>query len=287
MRDPSQVTVAAAADCELGEGPVWDTQKRCVYWTDISAGKILCLDPLLTRFQTIYQGTPVGGFTLQQNGELLLFRVNDIAVLHLDGSASVLQTFPERGMTRFNDVIADPEGRVFAGTIGKTDESGGLYRFDPDGQVKHLFAGTGCSNGMGFSIDRKTFYWTCSTSRRIFQFDYDEASGAIGNRRLFYEASRSEGIPDGLAVDAEGCIWSARWGGAAVVRHAPNGEVLGSIQFPVKNVTSVCFGGENLDRLFVTSARNGDDRACDAGSLFQTRLPDRGLRGFKSRIGLV
>jgi sugar lactone lactonase YvrE len=286
MAAPLQITVAAAVDCELGECPVWDSQKGCIYWTDITTGRLFRLDPASTRFETIYQGTPVGGFTLQENGELLLFRVNDIAVLRLDGSVSVIQTFIEKGMDRFNDVVADPAGRIFAGTIGKSEDSGGLYRFHPNGQVEHLFAGTGCSNGMGFSIDRKTFYWTCSTSCRIFQFDYDEASGAIGNRRLFYEASPSEGIPDGLAVDAGGCILSARWGGAAVVRHAPNGQILEHIKLPVNNVTSVCFGGEDLARLFITSAKSEGRGPELAGALFLTRLPVRGSRTFRSRLGI-
>jgi D-xylonolactonase len=284
MDDTSQVTVAAAADCELGECPVWDPERQCVYWTDITIGKMFCLDLTSAGFKAIYRDVPVGGFTLQPNGDLLLFRVNDIALLRRDGAVSVVQEFADDGMARFNDVIADPEGRVFAGTIGKTDQSGGLYRFERKGGVKKLFAGTGCSNGMGFSSDRKIFYWTCSTSSRIFQFDYDQTSGDINNRRLFYEALPSEGIPDGLAVDTEGCVWSARWGGASVVRHAPSGQVLGSIQFPVRNVTSVCFGGENLDQLFVTSAKDGDDQTPAAGSVFQTRSPVRGLRGFRSRI---
>jgi D-xylonolactonase len=263
---------------------VWNLERRCVYWTDIIAGRLFRLDLASAKFKVIYHDIPVGGFTVQDNGDLLLFRVNDIALLRLDGSVSVLRPFADEGMARFNDVIADPTGRVFAGTIGNTDESGGLYRFERDGLVTKLLAGTGCSNGMGFSRDCKTFYWACSTTRRIFQFDYDQASGDICNRRLFYEASSGEGIPDGLAVDVKGCVWSARWGGAVVVRHAPNGQVLGSIQFTAKNVTSVCFGGEKLDQLFITSAKEGD-RASAAGSLFQTCLPVRGLRRFKSRIG--
>jgi D-xylono/L-arabinono-1,4-lactonase len=286
MDDSCQVTVAAAVHCQLGECPVWDTQKRCVYWTDITAGEIFRLDLASAMVETIYQDAPVGGFALQQNGELLLFRVNVVALLHPDGSITVAQTFVEKGMTRFNDVIADPEGRVFAGTIGKSEESGGLYRLDPNGQVKQLFAGTGCANGMGFSIDRKTFYWTCSTSRRIFQFDYDKASGELANRRLLFEAKPGDGIPDGLAVDAEGCIWSAHWAGSAVVRHAPNGKVLGRIRLPVQNVTSVCFGGEDLDQLFITSAQNDDSSLGPAGALFRTHQPVRGSRMFRSRLGM-
>jgi D-xylonolactonase len=232
----------------------------------------------------IYQGPTVGGFTLQRDGELLLFRVHDIAVLHRNETLSVQQTVADGGMERFNDVIADPEGRVFAGTIGKTDQCGGLYRLEPCGTLTKLFAGTGCSNGMGFSLDTSRFYWTCSTTRQIFQFDYDRSTGELRDRRLFYAASPGEGIPDGLAVDAEGYIWSARWGGGSIIRHAPDGSVITSIPFPVPNVSSLCFAGDNLDRIVVTSAKQAEVRS--SGFLFETKAPVRGLKEFRSGLGL-
>ncbi|HZM01537.1 MAG TPA: SMP-30/gluconolactonase/LRE family protein, partial [Candidatus Saccharimonadales bacterium] len=284
LMDPAPITIAAAAACELGENPVWDEQRQCVLWADISAGKILQWSISSGRYKSIYQGPPVGGFTLQENGDLLLFRVSDIALLRSDGHVSVLQPFTDEGATRFNDVIADPEGRVFAGTIGKTEESGGLYRVERDGSIRPLFSGTGCSNGMGFSPDCKTFYWTCSTTRQIFQFDYDQASGSLVNKRLFYRAEPGEGIPDGMAVDAEGCVWSARWGGACILRFSPAGQLRGRTDFPTPNITSLCFGGNDLDQLFVTSASTKQPPNPNAGALFQTRPPIPGRKVFKSRI---
>jgi D-xylonolactonase len=284
---PGQITVAAAVDCELGENPVWDDQQECLYWTDITGGKMFELKPDLGAARQIYRGPPVGGFTLQRNGDFLLFRVNDIARLHPDRSVSLLQPFSDNGSERFNDVISDPNGRVFAGTIGKTEESGGLFRLDCDGTLHPLFRGTGCSNGMGFSPDLRTFYWTCSTSRRIFKFDYDIDSGNLANRKLFYECSQDEGIPDGMAVDEHGNIWSARWSGGSVVRLAPSGEPLGWIDFPVPNVTSLCFGGKESNQLFVTSATSGDAQRPEEGAVFQTRLPVRGGLVFKSQIELT
>lgn len=276
-----EIKIAADTHCELGENPLWDAQTQCVYWTDITAGKIYSLEISTGQHRIIYQGEPVGGFTIQESGDLLLFRGNDLALLHPNGETTALRKFSEEGMERFNDVIADPDGRVFAGTIG-THPRCGLYRFNLDGRIAKLFSGTGCSNGMGFSPDFKTFYWTCSTTRQIFQFDYTPSTGEITGRRLFYKTV--DNVPDGLTVDAEGCVWSARWGGSSVVRHAPDGTPIERIEFPAKNVTSVCFGGEHLNQLFVTSAKRDSVHLPHAGALFQTEVAAKGKLGFKSKV---
>ena len=270
---------------ELAENPLWDSEKRCVYWTDISAGKIYHYELATQQCSVIYTGSPVGGFTIQSDGRLLLFRTNDIAVLEPDGNVKVLRQFTHESMQRFNDVIADPEGRVFAGTFGEHPGCG-LYRVDLDGAITHMFSGTGCSNGMGFSPDLKTFYWTCSTTRQILRFVYDETSGALTERKLFYQTTVDEGFPDGLAVDSEGNVWSARWRGASVVRHAADGTVLEILRFPRLNVTSICFGGDNLDQIFVTSAKESAAGAAKLGALFETSVQFRGSNPFKSRIAL-
>lgn len=274
-------TIAADADCRLGENPLWSEKAGCVYWTDIPSGRIHCWEAATGRHRIVYEGEPVGGFTMQENGDLLLFRVNDIALLHGDQQVSVLRHFSDDGMERFNDVIADPIGRVFAGTIGKHPQCG-LYRVNLDVTITKLFAGTGCSNGMGFSPDLKSLYWTCSTTRQILRFNFDAASGELSNRRLFHKSDQN--IPDGLAVDAAGCVWSARWGGGAVVRHSPDGEVLEMFQFPAPNLTSLCFGGEKLNQLFVTSAKSPDRESPHAGALFQMPVSVAGQTEFRSRI---
>jgi D-xylonolactonase len=208
--------------------------------------------------------------------------VNDIAQLAENGSLAVLRTFTDDGMDRFNDVIAAHDGRVLAGTIGKNPKCG-LYRVDHDGTITKLFSGTGCSNGMGFSPDLKTFYWTCTTTRRIYAFDYDASMGTPTNRRIFYQAAPDEGLPDGMKVDAEGCIWSARWGGRCIKRHDRTGKIIQHMDLPAANVTSMAFGGENLDQMFITSAREpgADDQG---GQLFQIPVPVRGRPEFRSSI---
>ena len=189
-------------------------------------------------------------------------------------------------MERFNDVMADPEGRVYAGTIGKTTESGGLYRVDLDGTITQLWSGTRISNGMGFSPDLQTFYWTCSTSKKIFKFPYNRETGEIGERSLFYEANEEEGITDGMTVDVNGTIWSARWDGSAVIHHDVDGKVIGKIGLPVGKVTSLCFGGPDLDQFFITTAGGAEGADTADGTLYQTNAGTTGPAEFRSKICL-
>ena len=279
-------TVLFNAHCELGENPLWHAQDGCLYWTDIMGGKVHRLALATGRHEVIYTDGLVGGFTFQANGDLLLFRAGDIAALKPDGWVEVVQRFKDEGTERFNDVIADPEGRVLAGTIGTTPQSGGLYRVDLDGTITLLHRGTGCSNGMGFAPGLRMFYWTCSTTRRIYAFDYDRASGALANERVLYQATADEGIPDGLTVDISGDLWSARWDGHALVHHATDGRVLEKIPFPVAKVSSVCFGGPGLDQLFITTAGGTAGSTSLDGAVFQLPVGRRGTPEFQSRIRL-
>ncbi len=271
--------------CELGENPLWHAETGCLLWTDITAGKLHRLHVDTQAHEVIYHGPAAGGFTLQENGDLLLFRLNDIALRRADGGVSVLREFQDEGAVRFNDVIADPEGRVFAGTIGQNATSGGLYRLDRDGTLTLLFRGTGVSNGMGFSPDRRRFYWTCSTRRRIYEFDYEQSTGALTGERLLYQAMPDEGIPDGLTVDHRGHLWSARWDGFGVVHHAPDGTVLERHEFPVAKVSSLCFGGARLDQFFVTTAGGVPGSETADGCIYQWAAGVSGPAEFRSRIG--
>ena len=270
--------------CELGENPLWNADDGCLYWTDITGGKIHRLHLATRQHTQIYSGGTVGGFTFEANGDLLLFRVHDIAVLHPDGGVETVRAFDDEGSERFNDVIAAPDGCVFAGTIGRTDTSGGLFRVECDGSCTLLFRGTGCSNGMGFSPDQRTFYWTCSTRRTIYVFDYDPPTGRLSGERAFYTAPASEGIPDGMAVDRNGHVWSARWDGFSIVHHAADGTVIETIPFPVAKVSSLCFSGPALDQMLITTAGGTADSTGADGSIYQCSPGVQGSQEFRSRI---
>ncbi len=272
--------------CKCGENPLWDDERQLVYWSDIPNGRLFRYDVRTGKHERFYTGDPVGGFTIQSDGALLLFQRNKFSRLHADGRVELLKKDIDDGMSGFNDVIADPKGRVFAGTEGKNAQSGGLYRIDQDGNVTRLFLGTGCSNGMAFSLDHRHLFWTCSTTRKIFRFDYDLETGALGNRAEFINVPVEEGIPDGMTMDSEGNFWSARWDGYSIIKHAPTGKEIDRIKFPVAKVSSLIFGGKELDELYVTTAGGSDTSNSDDGTLYRVKVQAKGLPEFKSKVCL-
>jgi len=271
--------------CATGENPLWHAAERRIYWVDIPGARLFRYDPATGSHCQVLEGMVVGGFTLQADGALLLFGRGGAVKTWREGRlCTVIEEIPAERKGRFNDVIADPEGRVFCGTLGRG--GGRLYRLDPDGTLTVMLEGVGCSNGMGFTPDLARMYYTDSEAHEIYVFDYDRATGALSNKRLFVRVE--DALPDGLTVDAEGCVWSAMWGGARLVRYAPDGGELLRVGFPVKKVSSVAFGGTDYAEAYVTTA--GGDRKQEegaaAGALFRLRPGVRGVPEFVSRIGL-
>jgi D-xylono/L-arabinono-1,4-lactonase len=275
--------------CKVGENPLWDEREGRLYWVDIETGRLFRVDHESGAHECFYRSPAmIGGFSFQADDSLLLFEVDRIGVLAKSGGYRVLAQGIDSNMERFNDVIADPEGRIFAGTIGKSAELGGLYRIDLDGRVTQLWAGTGCANGMGFTPDLRRFYWTDSTAQLVYVADYERASGALTNRREFCRVPIEEGIPDGLCVDRAGHVWTARWGGSSLLRLDGEGQVLERVAFPVSRVSSAAFGGPDLNVLYVTTAGGNalaDDQALD-GTLYRFSVEVPGTSPFRSRICL-
>ena len=248
-------------ECVIGEGPLWHPGERCVYWTDIPMGRMFRYNPANGVHEQFYDGEVVGGFTIQEDGSLLLFMARGAIAVWRDGKLDYIYAeIPNERETRFNDVIADPAGRVFCGTMSTEDRRGRLYRLDTDGGLAELLDNVDISNGMGFTPDRKQLYYTDSPKCEIYLFDYDQATGGITNRRVYVRTPEGEGVPDGMTVDAEGYIWSARWDGGCLVRYSPDGREDRRIEFPAKKVSSVIFGGEDYTDMYVTTA-GGDDKA--------------------------
>jgi len=275
--------------CQTGEGPMWHPDEQRVYWSDIPAGRLFRYDPATGEHEQCYEGVPVGGFTVQADGALLLFMTRGTVKAWREGElTAVVDEIPDERETRFNDVIADPAGRVFCGTMPTRDRPGRLYRLDPDGTLRMVLDGIGCSNGMGFTPDRGQMYYTDSAKREIYLFDYDRATGEISNRRVFVRTPEGEGIPDGMTVDDEGYVWSARWDGSCLVRYTPDGVEERRIAFPALKVSSVIFGGPDYTDMYVTTA-GGDHKEKEgegAGALFRLNLGIKGVPEFRSRIGL-
>lgn len=273
--------------CRTGEGPLWHPFEQRLYWTDIPTGHLFRYDPVTGTHEQIYSGESVGGFTIQEDGSLLLFKARGAIEGWSEGKITTLiPELADERETRFNDVIADPVGRVFCGTMPTDERLGRLYRLDTDGSLTLILEAVGISNGMGFTPDRKQFYFTDSPKQEIYQFDYDLETGTLSNQRVHIITPGGEGIPDGLTVDAEGYIWSGRWNGGHLFRYAPDGTEVLRIPFPAKKVTSVTFGGADYTDMYITTA-GGDDRATEgsgAGAIFRLNLGIRGVPEFLSKI---
>lgn len=276
-------------ECATGEGPIWHEVEQKLYWTDIPAGRMFRYDPETKQHEQFYEGPVVGGFTIQVDGSLLLFGERGSVAIWREGERiPVIDEIPEERDTRFNDVIADPEGRVYCGTMPTESRSGRLYRLDLNGEVTQIFDGTGVSNGMGFTPDLSHMYHTDTTKREINRYRYDRQTGELSEKVLFVETPESEGMPDGMTVDNEGYVWSARWDGGALFRYALDGSLDRQFVFPAKKVSSVTFAGTDYRDIYVTTAGGGNKsvEGEGAGALFRIRPGHRGRPEFLSRIGI-
>jgi sugar lactone lactonase YvrE len=279
--------IVADTRLAVGEGPLWHPGEGKLYWLDIINGSIYRYDPQVGRHERIYKGEVIGGFTIQADGSLLLFMAKGAIRIWQRGELStVIDAIPEERETRFNDVIADPEGRVFCGTMATEKRPGCLYRLDQDGRITRVLDGISISNGLGFSPDRKRLYYTDSAKGEIYVFDYENKTGTIGNRCVFIRIPASEGEPDGLTVDAEGYIWSARWNGACIVRYDPEGQEVLRVKLPAKKVSSLTFGGKDYKDIYISTAggENRNEEGPGAGALFRLNLGIQGVAEFPSRV---
>jgi len=283
--------IVADTTCKTGEGPMWHDAEKKVYWVDIPNGVIHRYDPAIGTYEEFYRGTEmIGGYTFQADGGILLFQDRGAIRLLKDGKVTdVISEIPDEREGRFNDVIADPEGRVFCGTMPIGDRPGRLYRLDPDLTLTVVAEDAGLSNGLGFTPDLEHLYHSDSSDNRIItKLKYDRATGGLSDRQFFFHPGDNEGLPDGMTVDAEGYVWSAQWDGSALIRIAPDGNEVHRIPFPAKKVSSVVFGGKDYRDAYVTTAnvRGRDEEGPGAGALFRVNLGVQGRPEFFSRIGL-
>jgi L-arabinonolactonase len=256
---------------ELGEGPVWHTDERALYWVDIEKRCFYRFDPHSGHHKRFDVGLPVGCLAFRGGGGLVLATKNGLAFW--DAEKEPLQFFadPEAHIpdTRFNDGAVDRQGRFWVGTLGSSPVCA-LYRLDPDLSVHTMERGITVANGIGWSPDNRTMYFTDSILNMIYAYDFDPGTGAIENRRPFVHTPDEPGVPDGLTVDSEGFIWSARWDGWKIIRYDPDGKTKREVPLPVQRPTSCAFGGPDLDELYITSAQVG---------LSKTELTEQPLAG--------
>ena len=249
----NQVEHVLAIHNTLGEGPVWHPQEQMLYWVDVDECCFFRFNPSTGKHQRFNVGLPVGAVAFRNEGGFIMATQKGFAFWQNDTPMQYLAD-PEadKHQTRFNDGKIDSQGRFWAGTLGDPDNNA-LYRFDPDGSVHLMEDGIGMANGIGWSPDDQTMYFTDTLRHTIYAYDYQEAGGTLSNRRVFVHDD-SAGLPDGLTVDSEGFVWSAWWGGWRITRHDPTGKLEQQIEMPVECPTSCTFGGEQLDELYITSA---------------------------------
>ena len=269
-----------AAPAELGEGPVWDAVREELIWVDIDRG-LVHRRSRRGADQTLDVGQPVGCALPRSRGGLVLALRDGFALVPPAGREArlVAPVERERAQTRMNDGACDGSGRLWAGTMSLAGDTraAALYRLDPDLSVTRVLPGLSVSNGIGWAPDGSVLYHVDSPRRRIDLYEFDADRGAVAGRRAVIPIPAQLGSPDGLAVDAEGGVWVALWGGAAVHRYSPDGVLEERLELPATNVTSCCFGDADLGTLYVTTAARGAAHEPLAGALFACRPGVRGL----------
>lgn len=274
----------------LGEAACWFAAEQRLYWVDILRCEVHRFDPATGKDEVRKTPCHVSLVQPTTRGDLVLGTRDGIARMDFESGKFVLLCDPEVNVAgnRFNDGKPDPRGRLFAGTIAYdgSDKKAALWRIEPDLTWAKLIDHVGNSNGLGWSPDEKTFYWTDTKTSCVFAFDYEARSGDIGNRRVVVEVDKAIGRPDGLAVDAEGFLWTALWAGHSVARWNPaTGEMVAKVECPAANVTCPSFGGPDLDVLYFTTAQKGREDAepspeVEAGNLFAAKVGVQGMAGF-------
>jgi sugar lactone lactonase YvrE len=258
MRSPGRAPeIIADTNDRCGEGPLWDWREGRFYWNDIARRVIHQLDRRGAGVITEAIAAQPAGMALAEGGGLVIAGADGIFT-YQEGTVSSIMGGIDGQATPFNDILATPGGRIYAGTYFWGDvameQTGGLYLIDAVKKSATLLdEGIELSNGIGLSPDGKRLYYSDSTARRIYAYDVNRDE-TLSRKRVFAAVGGDEGIPDGLTVDAEGFVWSAQWYGGQVVRYDPDGQVEWRIALPVKQVSSLAFGGEDLDCLYITTA---------------------------------
>jgi sugar lactone lactonase YvrE len=268
--------------CELAESPMWDDRLGELVFVDITGERVHRYHPGTGAHRSYPVGQPVGAAAARVGPGLVLAVRDGYAALDLESGEVTSIADVARGdqAPRMNDGKVDPAGRFWAGTLSADGVSGAgtLYRLEPDATVTAVLAGVGVSNGMAWSLDGRTMYYIDSAAGGVDAFPFEPATGDLGERQRLIEIPERLGLPDGMTIDEEGCLWVALYDGSQVRRYTADGTLDRIIDLPVRRVTSCAFGGTDLSELFITTATHRPGvREPLAGAVFRCRPGPRGV----------
>ncbi len=279
--------VKLVVNCQniLGEGILWNEEEKCLYWTDIEGNTFFRLEPGSGNLKTYKMPEKLCSFAFRRNSGFLMAFASGIALFDLSTEEIdwINRIRDDNSGIRLNDGRCDHAGRFIVGEFDPEEKARGLaYSIEPDGSHRELFGGLNSANSTCFSPDGSILYYSCAVAGEIWAFDYDQTSGNISNKRLFYDFSDQPGLPDGSVIDAEGFLWNAQWAGGRIVRFSPRGDINQIINFPVPNTTCLCFGGKDLNIIYVTTARmtlspEMIDKYSSSGGLFAVKVGVSGM----------
>ena len=285
-----------------GEGPIWDPTGRRLLWTDIPADVVYEHVPATRQTRALCRGISVCAIALARDNRLIFGGAGGIGAWSEEsGHRPMISHDPDGLPLAINDRIAAPSGGLYLGTgyWGPTgmERHGKLYFIERDSdRLRVVDAGIELANGLGFSPDHRTLYFADSAARRVYAYDADPRDGHLSAKRVFAQFARDDGIPDGLTVDADGNVWCAMWYGGQVVRLDDDGKIDRRIALPAIQVSSLAFGGEALDHLYVTTAAEAwpsdlapagyrPDAPAQGGALYRIATGVRGKREYVANIG--
>ena len=254
----------------LGECPVWDARDGVLVWLDLLGQRLHRFDPAGGADTAVALAERVGAVAPRAAGGWVAATPQGFASVAADGTLTTLvEVEADRPGNRMNDGRCDAAGRFWAGTMAESHApgAGALYRLDADRSVTRVVDGVGISNGIDWSPDGTVMYFVDSLLRTVSRFDVDAVRGDVEHRQTLIAVGQEDGVPDGLCVDADGFLWLALPRSGRVRRYAPDGRLVAEVELPVRLVTSVAFGGDDLGDLYMTTG---------AGGLFRTRPGSRG-----------
>jgi D-xylonolactonase len=294
-----KINVLSSQELLCGEGPVWDNAEKALYWTESLGDCIYSFDSGNKKISLHHKGLTAASLALHHNGGLVVSGKNGFSLLHPDQTIrtfkNVVDSIP---VNNLNDIIADSTGRIFAGQEAFSEEKkydpGYLFRLDINGDTSIVADNLHLANGMGFSPDGLTFYLVDTIPAIIYKFDYNAATGEIGNKKKLVQFDQEHGLPDGMTVDEDGFLWVAMFFGGKIVRLDPDGTLAGEILLPCMQPTSLTFGGKNFNKMFITSAalewktnyapKNHNYDLLKGGNVYSIETDFQGKKEFPAKV---